>query len=46
MPSTERIAVAVPICVMLTVLLKVEGGMFGIMTGDDMNSFNDGLGDE
>lgn len=43
MPSIERIAVAVPICVMLTALLKVEGGMVGIMTDDDLNSFNDGL---
>lgn len=34
MPSIERTAVAVPICVMLMVLLKVEGGMmahFGLI---------------
>lgn len=32
MPSIERMAVAVPICVILTLLLKVEDGMIG--TGD------------
>lgn len=33
MPSMERIAVAVPICVILILLLKVEEGMIG--TDDD-----------